>query len=71
MSLEQPTNNKMITSAPKQKAGFHFPGDGIWENAYIWAPTIEEATKQWLATRKLISRPQSTPIIEERTNDIN
>jgi hypothetical protein len=51
--------NMMMTSAPKEKAGFHFPGDGVFHNAYIWAVNIEEATKEYLATRKLINLPSA------------
>jgi hypothetical protein len=46
--------NKMMTSAPVEKAGFHFPGDGVFHNAFIWAENIEEATKEYLRTRTLI-----------------
>jgi hypothetical protein len=52
--------NKMMTSAPDEKAAFHFPGDGIWHNVVIWAVNIEEATKEYLATRKLIKTSSST-----------
>jgi hypothetical protein len=59
--MEQPepmindAKNTMMTSAPVEKAGFHFAGDGIFHNAYIWAENLEEATKEWLATRKPIN----------------
>ena len=49
------SQNKMMTSAPVEKAGFHFPGDGVWQNVVIWAEHIEEATKEYLATRKLVN----------------
>jgi hypothetical protein len=67
--LDQPPQNKMMTTPPAKK-GFHFSGDGIWHNAHIWAENLEEATKEWLATRKLINPspavepPQSTPAVD-------
>jgi hypothetical protein len=61
MSLDgEQIQNKMMTGAPKEKAGFHFAGDGVWNNMFIWAENIEEATKEWLRTRKLIVSPDST-----------
>lgn len=49
--------NTMMTSAPIEKAGFHFPGDGIYHNVVIWAENLEAATKEYIATRTLISPP--------------
>jgi len=69
MSLDQPPANKMMTGAPKEKGGFHFAGDGVWQNMFIWAENIEEATKEWLKTRKLInlSAPAPTPEAQQST----
>jgi hypothetical protein len=64
--IEQPAQNKMMTSAPSEKAGFHFSGDGIWRPAYIWAEHIEAATKEWLKTRKSI-----TPMPEQSTAPVD
>jgi len=55
--LNEPRQNKMMTAAPNEKAGFHFPGDGIFHNAFIWALNIEEATMEYLRTRTLINVP--------------
>jgi hypothetical protein len=55
-----PAKNKMMTSAPVEKVGFHFPGEGVYHNAFIWAVDIEEATKEYLATRSLINAPSAT-----------
>lgn len=52
--------NTMMTSAPVEKAGFHFPGDGIYHNVVIWAANLEEATKDYLATRVPISPDSAT-----------
>jgi hypothetical protein len=49
--IEESPQNKMMTGAPAEKAGFHFAGGGVFRNAYIWAKTIEEATAIWLKTR--------------------
>ena len=72
MALEQPPRNKMVTAAPKEKAGFHFSGDGVWHNMYIWAENIEEATNEWLNTRQRLNplpSPASTPALEEKANE--
>lgn len=47
----------MMTSAPAEKSLFHFSGDGVYHNLVIWAHSLEEASKEWLATRKLINSP--------------
>lgn len=68
-----PQKNKMMTSAPTEKAGFHFPGDGIFHNAFIWAVSIEEATKEYLRTRTLIDASAvapSSPVVEEKETDL-
>lgn len=57
----------MMTSAPKEKAGFHFPGDGIFHNVVIWAVNLEAATKEYLATRTLIK--DATVIAPAKEND--
>jgi hypothetical protein len=64
--LEQPPQNKMMTAAPKEKSGFHFAGRGIWHSAYIWAENIEEATKEWVKTRKQLE-PVSDQTLEQST----
>jgi hypothetical protein len=72
MSLDQPPQDKMMTAPPAKKE-FHFAGGGIWHNLTIHAEHIEDATKQWLSSRKLINPPveQSTvapePAPEENT----
>jgi hypothetical protein len=53
----------MMTEAPREKAGFHFPGHNAWENMYIWAHSIEDATKVWLKTRKPLN-PLEAPIVD-------
>jgi hypothetical protein len=58
-----PAKNKMMTSAPVEKAGFHFPGDGVYHNAFIWAANIEEATNEYLKTRTLINAPSATQLV--------
>jgi hypothetical protein len=61
--------NTMMTSAPKEKAGFHFPGDGVFHNAFIWAENLEEATKEYLRTRTLINpvAPAANDDLEDTT----
>ena len=54
MSLDAPEQKKMMTAPPAKKE-FHFAGGNIWRNLTILAENIEEATKEWLAKRKLIS----------------
>jgi hypothetical protein len=65
MSLDGPPNDKMMNAAPVKK-GFHFSGDGIWHNLSIEAENIQEATREWLARRRLINPfEQSTPTQKE------
>jgi hypothetical protein len=70
MSIESPERNKMMTGAPVQKE-FHFAGEGVWHNLTILANHIEDATKQWLSSRKLINLPaeQSTVAAAEEAEE--
>ena len=62
---DEPAQNKMITGSGAKRL-FHFSGDGIYHNLAIWASNMEEATKEWLAKRRLINPPeQSTPAPKE------
>jgi hypothetical protein len=63
-----PAKNKMMTSAPVEKVGFHFPGDAVYHNAFIWAENIEEATKEYLRTRALINPP--APVTSTQETDL-
>lgn len=44
----------MVTGSAAKRL-FHFSGDGIYHNLAIFAANLEEATKEWLEKRKLIS----------------
>jgi hypothetical protein len=62
---DQPAENKMVTGSAAKRL-FHFSGDGVYHNLAIFASNLEEATKEWLAKRRLINAPleQSTPAPE-------
>jgi len=61
MTLDFPSSDKMIHDSAAKKP-FHFSGDGVYHNLTIFAETIEDAARQWLAKRQPIE--QSTPAAE-------
>jgi hypothetical protein len=58
---DEPIQNAMVTGSGAKRL-FHFSGDGVYHNLAVFASNLEEATKQWLAKRRLINAPpeQST-----------
>jgi hypothetical protein len=62
---DETIQNAMVTGSSAKRL-FHFSGDGVYHNLAIFASNLEEATKEWLAKRRLINQPaqQSTPTPE-------
>lgn len=72
MSLEQPPQNKMISTPPAKK-GFHFAATAEYLAEYIEAETIEEAEAIYHTIKRAVGgtvqEPQSTGTVDEQIKE--